>query len=66
MDNTKQKLLDQLRDINAQIDDLEARIPPHSVKPGLIARLDELEAERDRLLAEMERQDNANKTFRRE
>ncbi|MGM0453821.1 MAG: hypothetical protein ACQERN_11710 [Thermodesulfobacteriota bacterium] len=66
MENTKQKLLDQLIDINAQIDELEASIPPHSVQPGLIARLDELEAERDRLLTEMERQDNANHTSRGE
>lgn len=60
MDDRKQSLRDQLRDVNERIKDLEARIPPHSVKPTFISQLDELEAERDRILAAIEAENSKN------
>lgn len=51
---TRQELLDQLSVIEKEIDELEERIPPHSVQPHLIARLDELEAVRDRIKQDLD------------
>ncbi len=48
-----QNLLKRLKAIEAQIADVEARLPAHSVKPPIMHQLLDLEDERDRLLAEI-------------
>lgn len=39
----------QLTEVEAGLRDLQARWPAHSVKPALLAELEELEDERERL-----------------
>ncbi|MHB1653970.1 MAG: histidine kinase [Desulfitobacteriaceae bacterium] len=39
----------QLQDVEAQLEDLKARWPAHSLKPAMLSQLEELEDERDRL-----------------
>ena len=49
LDHLKQKLAE----IEAQLEDAEGRMPAHSVKPGQMAALFQLEEERDALAAEI-------------
>jgi len=49
MEHLKQKLAE----IEAQLEDAEGRMPAHSVKPGQMAALFQLEEERDALAAEI-------------
>jgi hypothetical protein len=49
IDHLKQKLAE----IEAQLEDAERRMPAHSVKPGQMAALFQLEEERDLLAAEI-------------
>lgn len=50
MTDDRSKLEEELHGVEARIEALEERIPPHSVKPHFIRQLDELEAERDRII----------------
>ncbi len=43
---------ERIKELEAQIEDLKARIPPHSVPPHLIQELEELEEELARLTRE--------------
>lgn len=45
-----QELLLQLNVVEAKLADLKARWPFHSVQPKMVADLEDLEEERDRLL----------------
>jgi len=45
----RRELETQLTEIEAGLRDLQARWPAHSVKPALLAQLEELEDERERL-----------------
>ncbi|MFP4193884.1 MAG: hypothetical protein ACLFMN_03095 [Desulfobacterales bacterium] len=54
MTDRKQELREELERIEEEIKDLNERIPPHSVKPVFIQKLDELEARRDEILEELE------------
>ncbi len=49
IDHLKQKL----EEIKAKLEDAEGRMPAHSVKPGQMAALFQLEEERDTLAAEI-------------
>jgi hypothetical protein len=51
----RRKLEDELRRINALVEEAEARLGAHSVKPVLMQRLFELEEERDAILARLHR-----------
>jgi len=46
----KQGLMLQLNDVEAKIADVKARWPAHSVHAKMVAELEDLEEERDRLL----------------
>ena len=46
----REKLASELKRLNALIDEAEARLGAHSVKPVLMQRLFELEEERDALV----------------
>ena len=46
-------LKNQIKKLDTQIDDLNRRIPPHGIKPSMIAELDELEMQRNKLLQEL-------------
>ncbi len=48
-----EKLRQDLKKIEIEIEEQEKRIPPHSVKPQLMIDLEKLEDERDRLLNEI-------------
>jgi len=39
----------QLQGVEAQLKDLKARWPAHSLKPAMLSQLEDLEEERDRL-----------------
>ncbi|MFP4256254.1 MAG: hypothetical protein ACLFQ9_05280 [Desulfobacterales bacterium] len=54
MTERKRLLKEKLRRIEQEIEELNERIPPHSVKPVFIQKLDELEATRDEILGELE------------
>jgi len=45
----------QLETIELKLADAEGRMPAHSVRPGQMAALFELEEERDRLVADIRR-----------
>jgi len=45
----KKELETKLAEVEASLLDLQARWPAHSVKPALLAELEELEDERERL-----------------
>jgi hypothetical protein len=47
MDDEKARLEEKLKDLELRIEELNQRIPPHSVKPAMIMELDSLEEERD-------------------
>ena len=51
----KEQLLSELRRLDEEIARLNARIPPHSVKPVFIQQLDELEEKRDAVLQALEK-----------
>lgn len=55
MNDMKQELEEELERVEAEIKDLNERIPPHSVKPVFIEKLDELEARRDSILESLEK-----------
>lgn len=52
-EESKQDLLEQLREVEEEIAQLNERIPPHSVKPIFIQQLDELEEKRDAIKARL-------------
>jgi len=41
--------------LEAEIEEQQLRIPPHSVKPAMLMELEELETKRDQLRAELNR-----------
>ncbi|GAB6170649.1 hypothetical protein JCM15765_01270 [Paradesulfitobacterium aromaticivorans] len=47
----RESLEKQLQQVEADLADLKARWPAHSVKPDMIFKRDDLEEERDRLKA---------------
>ncbi len=51
--DTRQTLEIQLKRLNQQVDEAEARLGAHSVKPILMQRLFALEEERDALLQKL-------------
>jgi len=54
----KQKLQTMIAELEARLADLQARLPAHSIKPALLAELDELDdrlAEARRRLTDLER-----------
>lgn len=55
MPDRKQELEEELARIESEIKDLNERIPPHSVKPVFIQKLDELESRRDEILESLEK-----------
>ncbi|MBS3755404.1 MAG: hypothetical protein KGY56_06860 [Desulfobacterales bacterium] len=54
MSGRQKELEAELGRIEKEIAELHERIPPHSVKPVFIQKLDELEARRDEILGELE------------
>ena len=48
-------LKDKLREIVAKLEDAEGRLPAHTVRPGQMAAVFQLEEERDALTSEIER-----------
>jgi hypothetical protein len=48
---TPEERNERIQALEAQIADLEARLPAHSVPPAMIAQLEELEAALERLKA---------------
>ncbi|MCF8110319.1 MAG: hypothetical protein K9J85_02415 [Desulfobacteraceae bacterium] len=59
MTDKKQELRKELERIDAEIKDLNERIPPHSVKPVFIQKLDDLESRREEILGELEMPDKS-------
>lgn len=59
MTDRKRFLKEKLRRIEQEIEELNERIPPHSVKPVFIQKLDELEETRDEILGELELNENS-------
>ncbi|MFP3998302.1 MAG: hypothetical protein ACLFNW_00610 [Desulfobacterales bacterium] len=59
MTDRRQELREELKRIEAELKDLNDRIPPHSVKPVFIQKLDELESRRDEIIRELELQSDA-------
>jgi len=45
----------ELRRLEDEIEEQQLRIPPHSVNPAMLMELEELEAKRDQLRAELNR-----------
>jgi|GEM_PF-3499272 len=45
----------EIRRLEAEIDEQQLRIPPHSVHPAMLMELEELETKRDQLRAELSR-----------
>lgn len=43
------QLEQQLKAVEAKLEDLKARWPAHSLKPAMLSELDDLEEERDKL-----------------
>lgn len=54
------QLLKQLQDVEAQLEDLKARWPAHSLKPAMLSQLEDLEEERDRLKRMLEESKKVN------
>ena len=50
---SRQQLKNQLKRVSAMIEEAEARLGAHSVKPALMQQLFELEEERDMLIAKL-------------
>ncbi len=50
-----EKLEEEIRRLEVEIEEQRLRIPPHSVKPAMLMELEELEAKRDQLRAELSR-----------
>lgn len=48
------QLEQQLNEVEAKLEDLKARWPAHSLKPAMLAELEDLEEERDKLKALVE------------
>ena len=48
------RLEEELRAVEAKLEDLKARWPAHSLKPAMLAELEDLEEERDKLKALVE------------
>ena len=51
---------DQLRRLEAELADLRARMPAHSVRPNMVMRLEELEEEIAQLKKKLSREGNDN------
>jgi hypothetical protein len=49
------KLEEEIRRLEEEIEEQRLRIPPHSMKPEMLIELEELEAKRDQLRAELSR-----------
>ena len=49
------RLEDEIRRLEAEIEEQQKRLPPHSVKPAMLMELEELEARLDRFRAELAR-----------
>ena len=54
MTPTIESLEKKLKEINKKIEDVEKRLPAHSVKPPIMTELFELEDEREDLLRQLE------------
>lgn len=52
---SKEILTERLARVEAELADMEQRMPAHSVKPAFMAALFDLEDERDRLIAQIEK-----------
>ena len=50
-----EKLEEEIKRVEIEIEEQRLRIPPHSVKPVMLMELEELEAKRDQLRAELGR-----------
>jgi len=48
-----EKLEKEIRRVEIEIEEQRFRIPPHSVKPAMLMELEEIEAKRDQLRAEL-------------
>ena len=48
-------LKDRLREVMAKLEDAEGRLPAHTVRPGQMAAVFQLEEERDALTSEIEK-----------
>ena len=57
MDKTNE--LDQIKKLEAQLADLKARLPAHSVPPSMMIELDELEDELAALYTRQRKQESA-------
>ena len=53
MDADEHNLKTQIKELDSQIEELNRRIPPHGIKPSMIAELDQLEMQRDKLLRQL-------------
>jgi uncharacterized coiled-coil DUF342 family protein len=53
MEDELKGLKEQLSNIEEKIRELEERMPAHSVKPGMMAEMCDLEDERDAVLAKI-------------
>jgi uncharacterized small protein (DUF1192 family) len=49
------RLEDEIRRLEAEIEEQKKRLPPHSIKPAMLMELEELEARLDQLRAERTR-----------
>ena len=49
------KLEEEIGRLEDEIEEQKLRIPPHSMKPAMLMELEELEAKRDQLRAELSR-----------
>ncbi len=49
------KLEEDIGRLEGEIEEQKLRIPPHSMKPAMLMELEELEARRDQLRAELSR-----------
>ena len=50
-----EKLEEEIGRLEGEIEEQRLRIPPHSMKPAMLMELEELEAKRDQLRAELNR-----------
>jgi len=48
-----EELQREIRKLDAEIAEQRLRLPPHSVRPAMLLELEEMEARRDRLRAEL-------------
>lgn len=51
----RSQLEQELTRVEAELEDLKARWPAHSLKPAMLSQLEDLEEERDRLKGELAR-----------